>query len=78
MILCTLLLSLSLIFICLIIFLFFLLLLPFQMPVEVRPNQIVHATWTPKLRLFKKDVLTGLKAEEVLPPAPGQSAQVIT
>ena len=36
-----------------------------QVPVEIRANEIVSAQLTPKLRLFKKDSTTGLKAAEV-------------
>ena len=35
------------------------------MPVEVRQNEIVVAKLTPTLRLFKKNVNTGLKSSEV-------------
>ena len=39
---------------------------PCQVPVEIRPNEIVSASLTPKLRLFKKDSTTGLKSSEVV------------
>ena len=45
---------------------FLLLPTPTQVPVNIRQNEVVSAKFTPKLRLFKKSLLTGLKGEEVI------------